>query len=76
MEILEQLEQEDGGQESPVPKELQEKAEGSQILMMSVREWLKDQTRKMGLDFSGKSESEMLGEICKLLKKDQESSKT
>ena len=41
MEILEKLEQDNEYEETPIPKDLQERAENSQVLMMSVREWLK-----------------------------------
>ena len=41
MEILEKIEQDNEYEETPIPKDLQERAENSQVLMMSVREWLK-----------------------------------
>lgn len=37
--------------------------------MMSVREWLKEQSKKMGLEVANKSDGELFKEICSALKK-------
>lgn len=42
--------------------------------MMTVKEWLKQQCKKMGIDGGNKSEGTILKEICGALKKKKEMS--
>ena len=71
MQIMEKIEQDVSEGEITLRKDLQEKADSSQIMMMSVREWLKQQSAKMNLDYSGKSDSQMFKDICSVLKKEK-----
>lgn len=63
------LEQDDNAQSATFRKDIQDRATNSEIMMMSVREWLKQQAKKIGIDCSNKSEGRILQEICTALKK-------
>jgi hypothetical protein len=67
--VLEQLEEVHRPEVTRMNRELEARADQCEIMVMSVKEWLKEQARRMKIDPCSKSDQALLKEVCEVLTK-------